>query len=50
MFSFKRGNILMIHLDLSKTAFSYMKRRRLFNELAEFIEYRNGNLVCKLLR
>ncbi|KAA6384278.1 MAG: hypothetical protein EZS28_020193, partial [Streblomastix strix] len=33
-----------------KTAFSYMKRRRQFNELAEFIGYKNGNVICKLFR
>ncbi|KAA6383465.1 MAG: hypothetical protein EZS28_021007, partial [Streblomastix strix] len=44
LFNFKQSNVLMIHLALAKTAFSYMKRRRQFNEVAEFVEYRNGNV------
>ena len=46
---FKNGNILLIHLDRSKTMHKMEKRRRNFDELAVFIKYINGNVQCKLL-
>ncbi|KAA6373154.1 MAG: hypothetical protein EZS28_031319 [Streblomastix strix] len=50
LMSFSPGNILMIHLDYSKTGHHFVKQRRNFNELAEFIRYSNGNVVAKLLK
>ena len=44
MQSYERGNILMVHLDLGKTANRDEKRRRHFDRLGEFIEYVNGNV------
>ncbi|KAA6378809.1 MAG: hypothetical protein EZS28_025665 [Streblomastix strix] len=49
LFDFKSGNILMVHVDYSRTGIRFQKQRRQFNELATFITYKNGNVVCKLL-
>ncbi|KAA6375762.1 MAG: hypothetical protein EZS28_028712 [Streblomastix strix] len=50
LMSFSPGNILLNHLDYSKTGHQFVKQRRNFNELAEFIRYSNGNVVAKLLK
>ena len=50
LLSYKKGNIILVHLDKSKTQKKHEKRRRVFNEIAEFIEYRNGNTICRLLK
>ena len=50
LLSYNRGNIILVHLDKSKTQKKHEKRRRVFNEIAEFLEYRNGNVICKLLK
>lgn len=47
---YRNGNILMIHIDNAKTSKKFEKQRRNFNEMAEFIKYKNGNVVCKLLK
>jgi hypothetical protein len=47
--SYQKGNILMIHLDKSKTKTAFDKRRRSFEYLGEFIEYRHGNVIVNLL-
>ncbi|OHS93472.1 hypothetical protein TRFO_40245 [Tritrichomonas foetus] len=47
---YKPDNILLIHLDLAKTNKAFEKRRRIFNELATFNRYVNGNVECTLLR
>ncbi|KAA6378566.1 MAG: hypothetical protein EZS28_025909, partial [Streblomastix strix] len=49
LLNFKNGNILMIHADYVRTNIRFQKQRRQFNELATFITYKNGNVVCKLL-
>ncbi|KAA6392918.1 MAG: hypothetical protein EZS28_011552 [Streblomastix strix] len=49
LFDFKSGNILMVHVDYSRTGIRFQKQRRQFNELATFITYKNGNVVCQLL-
>jgi hypothetical protein len=43
---YKPGNILLIHLDFSKTASRFIKKRRTFNKLARFISYDFGNVKC----
>jgi hypothetical protein len=43
---YKPGNILLIHLDFSKTANRFTKKRRNFNKLARFISYEFGNVKC----
>jgi hypothetical protein len=48
-FKYQKGNILLIHIDLSKTQQKFRKQRRVFNQLAEFIEYEHGNVKCKTL-
>ncbi|KAA6366995.1 MAG: hypothetical protein EZS28_037479 [Streblomastix strix] len=45
-----KGNIILIHLDLSKTALKFNKQRRQFNELAIFEKYQHGNIICRLLK
>ena len=49
LLSYQKGNILMIHLDLSRTRHGYQKRRRTFDHIASFIRYKNNNAVVKLL-
>jgi hypothetical protein len=43
------GNVLMVHLDLGKTAHSFQKVRRGFEFLALFIGYKHGNAQIRLL-
>jgi hypothetical protein len=50
LFDFKSGNILLVHLDYSKTPMRFNKIRRKFNALAYFLEYTNGNVKCRLLK
>jgi hypothetical protein len=47
-YSYYPGNILLIHLDESKKN-PFADKRRIFNKLASFIRYQNGNVVCFLL-
>ena len=47
--SYKQGNILMVHIDTGKTAEKMTKRRVFYDRLAEFIEYKYGNVICRLL-
>ena len=49
LLSYKYGNIILVHLDRGKTQKKHEKRRRVFDEIAEFIRYQNGNVICKLL-
>ncbi|KAA6354810.1 MAG: hypothetical protein EZS28_049663, partial [Streblomastix strix] len=46
----KKGNIITIHLDLKKTANGFEKQRRQFNEIATFIKFEHGNVICELLK
>jgi hypothetical protein len=46
LFNYDEGDILLAHIDLSKTPYRFDKRRRIFNELVEFVEYKNGNVIC----
>ena len=50
LLSYRKGNIILIHYDTSKTEKKHEKQRRVFNEIAEFIRYHNGNVECKLLK
>ncbi|KAA6356237.1 MAG: hypothetical protein EZS28_048236 [Streblomastix strix] len=45
-----KGNIILIHLDLSKTALKFNKQRRQFNELAIFEKYQHGNIIYRLMK
>jgi hypothetical protein len=47
--NYKPGNVLLIHLDKSKTRDMFDKKRRAFNEVAIFVGYQNGNVVCDRL-
>jgi hypothetical protein len=44
--SYEPGNILLIHLDFTKTGARFNKKRRVFNKLARFISYEFGNVKC----
>lgn len=44
---YKRGNILLLHLDRGKTNRSMEKRRRNFEDIGEFIKYEHGNVKCR---
>ncbi|KAA6382290.1 MAG: hypothetical protein EZS28_022181 [Streblomastix strix] len=46
----KKGNIITIHLHLKKTAHGFEKQRRQFNDIATFIRYEHGNVICELLK
>lgn len=43
------GNILMVHLDQDKTNNKFTKRRRVFDSLAQFVQYFNGNALVQLI-
>ena len=47
---YEPGNVLLIHLNLSKTEAKHEKQRRKFSNLAIFKEFRNGNAIVDLLR
>jgi hypothetical protein len=49
LFNFTKGNIIMVHLDYSRTPLTFMKVRRNFQCLAEFLSYEHGNVRCRLL-
>jgi hypothetical protein len=49
LLSYKPGNVVIIHLDKSKTRFKFDKSRRSFNYLAVFNEYKGGNAKISLL-
>ena len=41
---YQRGDILMVRIDLGKTADKNEKRRRYYDRLGEFVEYVHGNV------
>jgi hypothetical protein len=45
---YQKGDRLLVHIDLSKTAESFAKKRRNFDRHATFIEYVHGNCKVKL--
>ena len=46
---YKPGNVLMIHIDKSKTSEKHDKRRRFFDKLGVFVRYDHGNVVVDML-
>ena len=46
---YQPGDILIIHLDFSKTGAKFEKQRRRFNRLAKFLKYEHGNVRCQLI-
>jgi hypothetical protein len=49
-FIYRPGNILLVHINMSKTNIPRAtKRRATFNRLAEFIGYEQGNVCYKVL-
>jgi hypothetical protein len=48
-FNYKSGDVLLIHLNQSKTDQSMTRKRRIFNRLAIFLRYLNGNVMCNIL-
>jgi hypothetical protein len=49
LFRYKIGNVILIHLSETKTKLKFKKRRRNFDQLAVFIDYEFGNVLCYLL-
>jgi hypothetical protein len=49
LLDYKPGNVLMVHIPKDKTPAKFDKRRRNFSDLAVFINYRHGNVVCELM-
>ena len=46
--NFKNGDAIKVYLDMSKTQESFTKKRGNYVHDATFIEYRHGNVVCKI--
>jgi hypothetical protein len=44
---YKHGNILFLHLDESKTARRFDKKRRYWNGIGVFIRYTHGNVLVR---
>jgi hypothetical protein len=49
-FDSRPGNVLLIHLNKAKTKDMFDKKRRAFNEVAIFVNYQNGNVLCDRLQ
>jgi hypothetical protein len=49
LLSYKPGNILLVYIPKEKTQIKFDKRRRNFSDLATFVGYKNGNVVCELM-
>jgi hypothetical protein len=49
LLDYKHGNVLMVHIPKDKTPAKFDKKRRNFSDLAIFISYRHGNVVCELM-
>jgi hypothetical protein len=47
--SYEKGNVLLVHLDLSRTPQRFMKKRRNYNALALFHSYYHGNVACQVI-
>lgn len=45
---YEPGNVLLVRVDLSKTAGKHEKNRKYFNRLGLFIKYIDGNVTVKL--
>jgi hypothetical protein len=48
LFAYRKGNVIMVHLDFSRTPWKFMKVRRRFNALAVFIGYIHGDVQCQV--
>jgi hypothetical protein len=46
-FNYKPENILLVSIDYSKRDEKMLKKRRLFNRIALFKRYENGNVMCE---
>jgi hypothetical protein len=46
-FNYEPGDVLLIHLDESKTEKRMVRKRRVFNKIVVFSHYENGNVYCK---
>jgi hypothetical protein len=47
--SYEKGNVLLVHLDLSRTPLRFMKKRRNYNALTPFHSYYHGNVACQVI-
>jgi hypothetical protein len=48
LLNYQAGDVLLIHLDLSKTADGMQKRRKFWNRIGTFVEYDHGNVRVAL--
>ena len=46
---YKKGNVLLLHLDTGKTNRNMQKKRRNFQDVGLFVKYVKGNVCCQLL-
>jgi hypothetical protein len=49
MLDYEEGDILLVHVPKDKTPLRFEKSRRTFANLAKFIKYSHGNVICELL-
>ena len=47
--NYQIGNIILMYIDRAKTAEKFKKRRRNFEDVGAFIEYRNGNVYAYVI-
>jgi hypothetical protein len=50
LFKYKTGNVIMVHLNFSRTPYRFLKIRRKFNALAIFQRYHHGNVLCTVFK
>jgi hypothetical protein len=50
LLSYKKDNILLVHVPFEKTTLKFEKRRRNFDKLAKFVRYEGANVVIELLK
>ena len=50
LLTYKRGNIILVHLDYGKSQEKFAKQRRVFNNIATFLTYEDGNVACKIFK
>jgi hypothetical protein len=50
LLKYKTGNVIMVHLNFSRTPYKFLKIRRKFNALAIFQAYHHGNVVCTVFK
>jgi hypothetical protein len=49
LLGYRRGNVIVVHLDYSKTSRKFEKQRRHWNQLGVFVAYEHGNVKCVVI-